>query len=380
MKSILAIIWDVNGKPVQNARVRLNVATDTWINVSTDEQGYADFTVDDSLQNTQFEIYAEGYVAYGTSINLGLVGNLQIRVGMPPDPNRNMDILLPGLEPIAVPKPPVQTGPITISGTNFIRDGKRFVFTGLDYFSALRHVIDGRDIGPMIQESRTIGFNLWRVFMMGSANQNGFLNLFPQNEPTYHDSVIKLCETLNSNGITLLSTCYVDNQDVKLGSSFWTDLNSILQSYSVLSSGGNEWSKNGFYPGDLSTAVATTWSRGSDVGDVAPFKPYGLFAEFHPRRDYPKSLDDSVASSTFIQYNLGCNVPLIIDEPPRMGWDGSGDVYWDPNIVWKFARNYATMCGGAVFHNRKTMDGNLMDDLTKECAIAWTEGMKNYGR
>ena len=374
-KTILAIVYSTAGNPIQNALVQFNIGPDEWAKQNTDQNGYASFQLDEGLQNTQLEIFADGYIPYGMSINLELKGNRQVRVGYPPDPARD-DIILDGVEPIAPPKPLPIEPEFLINGIDFQRNGKRHVFNGIDQFCALRMAIDGRwaDLDALINESMEVGFDMWRIFCMGSAAQNGILNLFPQNEPNYFPAVDKLCETLNAVGIVPLMTCYVDNQDVKLGYDFWSQLNGTLDSWVVLYSGGNEYSKNGFDPGQL-TNVSSVWSRGSDIGDAAPYRPYGQFAEFHPRRDLPAAMMDTVASPVFIYGNNQCNVPLIIDEPPRMGTDGSGYEYQQPMFIWRFARNYATMCGGAVFHCRSGQRGSLMDPLTKDCAWAWSAGM-----
>ena len=244
---------------------------------------------------------------------------------------------------------------------------------GTDQFCALRLFLDGKDVLPLIQESKDLGFNAWRIFCQGSIKQNGMLDLYPQNTPNYYTSVSALSGFLNQHGIVPLWTAFVDNQDVGLGIDHWHALGTALAPYTVLLSGGNEWSKNGFDPQSLPAPPVKWWSRGSDVGDVAPPAPNGgTFSEFHPRRDLPKSLDDAVASATFLR-GRGYG-KLIADEPPRMGADGSGPEYADPQVCWQFARIYATLWTGAVFHSRSGQASTLMDATTRACAAAWCRG------
>jgi hypothetical protein len=268
--------------------------------------------------------------------------------------------------------------PLHAVGRNLFNDrGERVVLNGYDMFAALRMLLDGRDLRPFLDESRALGFNCWRVFGQGSSTQNGFLDLRP-TEPGYYEALARLVALLNENGIYLLFTCYADNQVIKSGLEQWTRSADVLRGTGTFLSGGNEFSKNGFDPKSLPNPGLTFWSRGSDVGDVAPVTPYGTFVEFHPRRDFPKSLDDTVASQTFIQFDQKCDRPLIIDEPPRMGEDGSGLEYADPAICWQFARHYATGCAGAVFHARPGQKGFLLSErpLTLRCAQAWQDGMR----
>jgi hypothetical protein len=262
----------------------------------------------------------------------------------------------------------------------------RFVVRGTDQFRALRMALDGADLQPLIDESRTLGVNTWRVFGAGSVAQNGLLDLRPRTEPRFYDVLRDLAHRLNDNGIVLLHTCYADNQDVQSGLDVWQRTGGALAGTASLLSGFNQWSKNiddergrpsNFDPSAL-TPAPVPWSRGSDVGDVHPYAPTGsTFMEFHPRRDYPASLMDAVASPCDLylveKYPM---IPLLITEPPRMGTDGSGPEYADPTICWRFGRLYSTMLAGAVFHSRSGQTGTVMDAGTRPCAEAFFDGLR----
>jgi len=258
-------------------------------------------------------------------------------------------------------------------------DGQRVSLCGYDQFTALRMLLDGADLQPFIDESLRYGFTCWRVFGMASSAQNGYYTLNP-NETGYYEALEHLVQRLSEVGIYLLFTTYADCQDIGFDLNVWRQVADVLRPYehAVFLSGGNEWSKNHWDPSALSDPELQWWSRGSDIGDAAPPYPPGTFAEFHPRRDYPKALDDTIASQTWIQYHDHCNVPLIIDEPPRVGEDGSGPEYTDPFIVWRFARSYSSGCGGAVLHMRPGQKGALIapGSLNDQIAQVWQQGMK----
>lgn len=269
---------------------------------------------------------------------------------------------------------------IRIQGINFLDAvGQRQVFCGTDAFCAFRMFLDGgpQALEPLFSESNDLGFDLWRVFFMGSQAQNGVLDLNPR-DPGVYDQVRPFADLVNSKGLTLLATVNVDAQDkcptVTEQRENWTEMARRLTGSNTLISLGNEWRKNGFDPGNFSDP-GMPWSRGSDLSDSAPYTPYATFAEFHPRRDMPASVMDTVASPVFIYGTGGLTHPLIIDEPPKFGTNGSGPEFADPFTAYRFARHYATECGGAVFHNWFGQRGQLMDGQTRVCAESWVRGM-----
>jgi hypothetical protein len=270
--------------------------------------------------------------------------------------------------------PPTPSLPdLSVSGIDFVANGERVVLKGTDQFLALRMMLDGQDLTPLIQESQELGFDMWRVFATGSRAQNGSLELKP-TEPNYYDALGLLAVNLWDKGIRLLLCAHVDNQDVKAPADHWLRCADELRPYGGLLSGGNEWSKNGFDPAALAVPAGILWSRGSDVEDRLPVAGVGSFMEFHPRRLWPTIMLDSVASVVEI-YKHRPLVPLVIDEPARMGTDGSGPMYADPRNCWRFARHYATEAAGAVFHSRAGQRGQVMDATTRACAEAWQRGM-----
>jgi hypothetical protein len=269
---------------------------------------------------------------------------------------------------------PTPIAALRAEGTNLLNEaGERVVMKGVDQFMALRMFMDGVDLTPLIDESHVLGFNMWRVFGQGSKAQNGILQLAP-TEPNYYDTLSKFIELLNNKGIYVLFTVFVDNQDIHSDNGHWLRVADVVRGKGVFLSGGNEWSKNGFDPSTLPDPQVQFWSRGSDVEDKMPFAPVGTFMEFHPRRLWPTVMLDSVASPVEI-YKHRPFIPLFIDEPPRMGQDGSGAEYADPTNCWRFARHYATEAAGAVFHSRSGQRGVPMDPLTLVCAQAWQRGM-----
>lgn len=267
--------------------------------------------------------------------------------------------------------------PLLISGLDFMTAGTRCVLNGTDQFCAYRRYFDSgaAALAPLIAESHELGFDLWRVFMQGSARQNHILELNPR-EPGYYDFVRPFADTVNAAGIRLLATVFVDNQDIGMNMDHWRRMADLLRGSATLLSGGNEAAKNGWNPGDL-TDPGMLWSRGSGTADEKPFTPTGSFAEFHPVRSMPTMMRDAVASPLTIDLDYQIHIPLVIDEPigfAEVDKDNSRSA--DPRIAYRLARHYATECAGAVFHNDSGMRCQVMSPRVRECADAWQRGMR----
>lgn len=370
MKTIAVVLPDG-----PSASFRINGPTaDRWytgLAVSRDGVALGMVLVDDQLADTQLEITRDGFAPFGRHVHLG-TGDQQIRVGVPADPNRPMDIVLDGLEPLVAPLSFTARG-------RYLYDagGKRTVLRGTDQFMALRQVADGIDITPYLRESNELGINLWRVFFMGSKPQNQVMDLNP-TDPGIRQLMRPLANTLNQHGIVLLATVNVDSDhvvpEVPRKIENWHAVAGELAGTVSALSAGNEWRKNGFFPGDFTDpGVGLPWSRGSDLSEGdnehAPYRPYGTFAEYHPIRTL-RTRQDTVASPLYIFEERSLNAPLWCDEPPRMGFDASMPECADPDFCGQLARAWSVYYSAVVFHNRFGQSGRLMDDLTHRCAEA----------
>jgi len=373
-RTILTIVYNSDGQPVPGATVKIDDAT--LHTGTTDASGFCPLQVS-AIPASHLWITAPGYIDYSHHLDLPLT-NVQIRVGYPPDPDRPTDVLLPPLQATTPTPDPGTIRPLTSEGVT-IRDvetGDRVSLCGYDQFTALHATLHGTDLTPFITETQAIGFNMWRVFGEASSTENGYYTLDPHT-PGYYDALDSLAQQLHTAGIYLLFTTYADNQVLHCSLEHWYKCAEVLRPYQegVFLSGGNQYQKNGWDPYGLPDPHIKWWSRGSSTeDDQNPVPPNGAtFAEFHPRRDYPKALDDTVASATNLQYTKHFNVPLLITEPPRMGEDGSGTPYLDPQICWQFARHYSTQCAGAVLHMRPGQKGTLIDpnSACDRIAAAW---------
>lgn len=363
----LAIAFAPAGSTIS---IHINANPDQWVTkVDDDLDGYVTFQIDDNLGDSDIKVEAAGYQPY---IHYFRFKNPRNNGSEPRPLNQQVNIGadIPALMLAAPPTPS-----FTPRGIDLVNGaGERTVLVGEDQFRAFRMFLSGEDLTPLFRQANRLGFNFWRVFMQGSAAQNGFLQLSP-SEPGYYEHVRPFAELLNRQGILLLAEVYVDNQDIHAGLDHWARMGDELRGTGTILSGGNEWRKNGFDPGALADP-GMLWTRGSDLSDSAPFRPYGTFALFHPRRDLPTMLLDAVASPVFL-YSQGLNVPFIFDEPI-----GAADVTIpgkrsaDPALWWQLGRAYSTFSAGAVFHNDYGMRGQVMSAQVEACARAFIAGMR----
>lgn len=264
-----------------------------------------------------------------------------------------------------------------VQGLDFVNDqGQRRVLKGVSQFFAFRKWLDGRiQLDSLVQESQTLGFDTWRVWFMGSQRQNTIADINPGDSGVFAQ-IRPFVDYVNSRGILVNGNAFVDAQDVmpdfSVRSNHWQHLGSALQGSGILLSYGNQRDKNGT-PYDAIANPGVMWSRGSWTADPDPFMPMpegASFTEFHPRRDLPVALLDTVASPVTLYERDQIGTPLIISEPPKFGTNGSGDRY-DARMAQRFAQHYSAEVAGVVFHNYFSQRSLPMDDPTFRIAQAW---------
>lgn len=359
--------------------IHTGASPDTWVDkVDDNGDGYVTFQIDDSLGDSDIRITAAGYKPYQVHFHFR---NQRENAADPHPLNQqvNVGLDIPDLIKLGPPLPPPgQLPSLQIEGRDFVDNGRRTVLVGCDQFLAFRQFLSGMDLTPFLRESRELGFNVWRVFFQGSRAQNGVLQLSP-TEPGYYDHVRPFADLLNQNGIVLLATIGIDNQDIQSPPQHWADMYHLLEGSATIVSKANEWTKNlaGQRPDQLPNPPAgIVWSQGSDVQDAEPFQPQGPVFEFHPVRSFQTAMRDSVASAIQLFEVRGFHGVMILDEIGRMGVvDPSPVEFREPKHCQEYARLCSTLCGCVIFHNRAGQSGRLMEPGTRECASGFVRGM-----
>lgn len=272
-------------------------------------------------------------------------------------------------------------------GNDFVdAQGNRVVMAGIDGFDDLWFRTQGREneLDALMRESQQLKFRIRRVWCMGDAGENQVFSLYPQNTPGYFDMVRGLVAYENGYGqIPLLTACVdaqrvMPNRDQVLG--FWRDLNDALRgSGSYAMSVVNQWTKNlpkDVKPSDFANpGGGVIWSRGSDVDDTKT-SPDGNggkapASELHATRvSFERALMDSTASPPNMRAN-GSGMVWMTEGNPF----GDGGGYTAPQ-AWKLGRGYSIEWALAVFHNRQSQRGQLMQEATATQAEQFERGAR----
>lgn len=355
-------VQDSTGRPIAGAHLDAVSSNGDWHAV-TDATG--DFTANLSPGHYDIAVSATGYVSRVIPADLADPGSVFV-----------------GLDSAG-------TGPIPsvfkVAGPNFLDPvtNQRISYCLCDCFPAYRFWLDGRmaDLEALAGESLSLGFQGWRIFGMGAISQNFVMDLWPQNEPKFYSEQRPFAQWMASKGLIGLWTVNVDAQIVmpdhgRRIANFQQTVEHFRNGNQLISY-GNEAPKNGFDPNEApNPGPGIVWSRGSGLSDQATPANGATAAEFHQRRDIPKTFDDSVASSTYLQYTQGYGMlwmdePLGAAETPTPGKRSS-----DPFVFWQLARDYATFWALGCFHSDAGQRGQLLGPTQRACAEAWVRGMR----
>jgi hypothetical protein len=162
-----------------------------------------------------------------------------------------------------------------------------------------------------------------------------------------------------------------------MGYDHWQRMWDLSRGKGVIPSGGNEASKNGFDRNLVPDPGMPLFTRGSGQQNELPVVPAGAMS-FHPVRNMPTSLRDTVASPTEIFEVLHYpEIPLFWDEGVKWGPNGSGSEYLSLHLCERYAKHVAAECGLAVFHTYPGQRGQLMGAEHRALATAWTRGIRS---
>lgn len=349
----------------------------------TDASGYREFPLS-NLTVTRVTVTADGYQPYAQNgVQVPATGSFQFRIGVPADPTRPQDVLLPALVPLALPAPYLRQ-----VGNDFVDvNGHRVVYPGVDGFDDLWFATQDRtaELDALMAESVQLKLQVRRIWCMGDAGENQVFSLYPQNTPHYLDTLRALVVYENGHGIIPLFTAFVDAQivmpDGNQRLTYWADIEqALLGSGAYLVSAWNQASKNGgangIGPAQLpALGHGVIWSRGSEIEDTElSCRGAGGDAsasELHATRNsFDRALMDTTASPPTMRLH-GASMVWMTEGNPF----GDAAGYLDQQ-AWALGRGYSILWALAIYHNRQSQRGLLMTDDTARCAAAWVQGMR----
>lgn len=363
------------------ALLAVQVSADRWVQGQTDASGYIAFNgVDDGLGDSVIKIQADGFQPYAEHVKWK---NVRDNANEPRPLNHQVNIGfdLPDLTPIA----PELDPPRIVSDQFVDAYGQRTLLLIADGFRLAERLFKGENCDPFYGQLQALGFEWIRVFFSYCADDQGrgIGRLVPSELPGFADTISLIVDDINAHGFGCYGTCLADAQrcfrSVGEQQEYWQQFGAGLRGKVALASVGNEhgdwtrndYSKNGFNPGQFPHLDGLLCSRGAGVQDVPPYLPVMDFCEFRNRRDMPAMLLDSVASPETIRRS-GVTVPIVFDECTKYG-DGYEA---DDHLARKLASHYAVEAAGLCYHSVEGIDARIMDATSERCARAWLDGAR----
>lgn len=259
--------------------------------------------------------------------------------------------------------------------------GERVYGRGAGFFLGYKRWLDGVDLGPQLRQLRGLGCNLVRI--MGMFESLGGFNPKVYGD-RYYDDLPLFMRDLAQHGLHgLWTACAATggmmNPDEALRHT-QRIAERLLTTNNALFSYVNEQGQhnNSVDRARFKANVNTGWmiyDTGSFGVDLPVEPPFGMYAPFHVRRDYPSSVKDCGIIDHTNRVNNGLEIG--VDEPYRMGDEGSGDRHDDPTV----AREAAGIAYNALYFVVHTMQGERADLLTGntlDCASAAFDAMKGH--
>lgn len=254
-------------------------------------------------------------------------------------------------------------------------DGKQYNWRGHIDWMLYKRSLDGVIIEPLLAQRHSAGSRAVATLM-----QAEFIEHFNPVEygSVYYDHIHDFANAIKNAGMYWMPVVYADEQIIKSGHNFVYKLAELFHDhYWIVPSLGNEWSKNGFDPGNFTRPNTNNlWSRGSQVGDTAPYYPSWDWKEWHARRDWPKVLfgnDDAWYVKEGINSDgvrLDKRAPCIVTEPIGF-WNVNvpNRRSNDPNLARVVGGTSIYFARGANFMSEAGLRCDMWDSITYDCAV-----------
>lgn len=255
---------------------------------------------------------------------------------------------------------------VSVDGIDFRSDGQRWLWKGATDFAAFWKHLDGRLDDAVLEQRRSAGANLLRVFLNwgdkgfnpSSYGQRFFDELRPfakrlEAFELYAELVLFAPKPLSPE-----FDQHVGAQ-IAFASRVYEACTGVTN---VMFELGNEAALDGHLAIDEIPSPPPPFIWASGVYDVYD-RPYrkGMYLTFHPRRDYPKLILEMAP----IEARREDRWPAVPDEPARCP-----DHYSDPQVAYEMGR-LASAGNGGTLHTNRGRDSELWDATELACAKAF---------
>lgn len=273
---------------------------------------------------------------------------------------------------------------ITVKGREFYINDQRYKPKLCTDFLLVYKKSLGQDIKPILTQRKAAGMDMVRIFTMAK-------NIADFNPKTYNvKSVLSATlDDIHSFGMRAEVEGFADVQLIGL-SLQEQQLHQNIVCGVVREKGsvdlydlGNEIDKNGIDANNFSKPQGVISSRGSLQNNKPPHAPYWDFGVYHPRRDgndyyFSKYLSDITPQCEIyigVEGEPPANIPILPDEPigfQSVNEDGRRSNY--PGFAYRIGSIYTMYLNGSCFHSTNGIFSEMFDDITMQCALAFSEG------
>lgn len=262
--------------------------------------------------------------------------------------------------------------PVVVTLPELLRDGQFFIqadgtrWTAIECsdFNLLSRYFDGEDIKPILEQRKSCGFNLLRVWTLFDIPNIGTLTSCDYSRiPKF----ITLCAQY---GLYVEFTAYTGINDPQ----HWLNLcevsrhcepKPLLELVNELDVNTNEpdWLGRVFKLEDYKQPQGLLSSHGSNGSETWPISPYWSYATMH--------FNDAFEWQRKVGHN-SMEVwagPTLANENTRYPDHSDSQIY-----AQDAAESAALLCAGSCFHSVRGKTSELWDDIEEICARMWGLG------
>jgi hypothetical protein len=380
MRTVLVIVADSRGQVIPGAEVRVDDTPNSKTG-TTDANGFCPLLVSEITQSHLW-VTANGYRDYSQHLDLPTT-NVQIRVGYPPDPDRQ-DVILPSLS-----RSRATISRIHVAGLGFYTEANEpWWMAFVSSFRLYERFLRGEDITPILQETVDVGANGLRVFGSFDFGSPNIQRLYPAEHPDYYGRLPEFYALLAERGLYVQFTAFADTQRSVPGRAAQADhWESICQntfdSPNVLLERVNENNQHeNRVDADLLPPDGICSSFGSNGAGNDPPGPYWDYADLHPERPVdPAKLRQSTTTLSFAIYGTGGTFrgtgrATVASEPIGFADVGQpGRRVADPAVAYLLGLGCRWGAGGTA-HSDCGVASVLLSPPQRACVEAFIKGVR----
>ncbi len=265
-------------------------------------------------------------------------------------------------------------------GTFFrLETGDPFTIVEASDFSLYKR-FEGEDLTPVLEQRRTVGYNMVRVWLLNTSVVEG--GILPNQYPDFYARLPEFCDLCARHGLYVEFTVFTqtpslmpdaDGQQRHLAetaAALRETTNALLE----LVNEADHRDADGRYDNMPRLDVLTkpdgvTCSHGSNNADHEPPRPTWDYELYH-----------SNGLSEWWR-KTGHNAMELADESGVPAWANENTRFPDdddnPAHAYDAARAAALLCAGSCFHSVNGKSSRLWEGRELECATAWAEGARS---